>query len=462
MKPGIKSHFIFWSSFIIAVIIIVTSWQLETNLGADVRIMEGTAHYVNLNLPFVYMRASRDNVVCLNGNPLSKKAIQILAPVHLEALSLGEVELELSLFGLIPLRLVTVNILPEVRLVPGGNSIGIRLNSRGVTVVGYYYFESEGQNRSPSREAGVRVGDVITAIDGEQITSINQAANLLGRTDREPGGPVLLTMVRDGHKKTISVTPLYSELDGGYRIGLYIRDSAAGVGTLSFYDPATGRYGALGHIIVDADTNKPVDLRDGNIVKAQIVDIKSAQRGKPGEKTGIFIDQGSFKGNIEQNTPYGIFGRLDSFLPSQEAIPMALVSQVEIGPAEMLTVIEGETIGHFQVEIERLAPQSRPSDKGFIIRVIDEELLAVTGGIVQGMSGSPIIQQGRIVGAVTHVFINEPTRGYGIFMEWMYQEAGNYRQIKDKENRRCKGWEDCNFRRREGIFPRMSKIQSMT
>ncbi len=428
MKSRIKRHLIFWSSFILAILIILTTWQLQTNLAADVRIMEGSTYYVNLNLPFIYMRANRDGVVQLNGNPLSNKAMQILAPVNLQALSLGEVDLEISLFGLIPLRQITVNILPEVRLIPGGHSIGIRLTSRGVTVVGYYYFESNGQSRSPSRESGVRVGDVIIAIDGHKVTDINQAARLLNKADREPQTPIMLTMLRDGGEKTISVTPLYSEQDGGYRIGLYIRDSAAGVGTLSFYDPATRRYGALGHIIVDADTNKPVNIQDGNIVKAKIINIKTAQRGKPGEKTGIFIDQDSFKGNIEQNTPYGIFGRLDSFHPSGAAIPMALASQVETGPAEMLTVIEGETIGCFQVEIERLAPQSRPSDKGFILKVVDEKLLAVTGGIVQGMSGSPIIQQGRIVGAVTHVFINDPTRGYGIFIEWMYQEAGGKKQ----------------------------------
>ncbi len=431
MKSSIKRHLLFWSSFIIAIFLIVTTWQLQTNLAADVRIVEGSTYYVNLDLPFIYMRASRDGVVKLNGSPLSKKAMQILAPVNLQALSLGEVDLEISLFGLIPLRQITVNILPEIRLVPGGHSIGIRLSSRGVTVVGYYYFESGGQNRSPSRESGIRVGDVIIAIDGQKVTDINQAAELLNKADCKPQIPIVLTLLRDENEKTLSVTPLYSEQDGGYRIGLYIRDSAAGVGTLSFYDPVTGCYGALGHIIVDADTNKPVNIQEGNIVKAKIVNIKTAQKGKPGEKTGIFIDQNGFKGNIEQNTPYGIFGRLDSLHPSGAAIPMALASQVETGPAEMLTVIEGETIGCFQVEIERLAPQTRPSDKGFILKVVDKKLLAVTGGIVQGMSGSPIIQKGRIIGAVTHVFINDPTRGYGIFMEWMYragdreQETGN-------------------------------------
>ncbi|HHX86659.1 MAG TPA: SpoIVB peptidase, partial [Firmicutes bacterium] len=277
------------------------------------------------------------------------------------------------------------------------------------------------------------------AINGIKVNDINQAARLLNRAGREPQKSILLTILRDEKQKTITVTPLYSDLDGGYRIGLYIRDSAAGVGTLSFYDPATKRYGALGHIIVDADTNKPVNIQDGNIVKAKIINIKTALRGKPGEKTGIFIDQDSFKGNIDQNTPYGIFGQLESFHPTGKAIPMALTTQVETGPAEMLTVIEGETIGSFQVVIERLSPQTKPSDKGFILKVVDEKLLSSTGGIVQGMSGSPIIQHGRIVGAVTHVFINDPTRGYGIFIEWMYQQAVDSGESKQETGRMKQG-----------------------
>ncbi len=431
MKSHYKRHLIFWTSFVLAFLIIFAGWQLQTNLSAELRLMEGDVYYVNLNLPFIYIKASREGVVRLNGCPLTNKAMQILAPLNLEALSLGEVDLEISLFGLLPLRQITVNILPEVRLIPGGHSIGIKLNSPGITVVGYYFFESEGQSRSPSRESGIRVGDVIVAIDGKKVTDVNQAAKLLHKPDREPPPPIMLTVLREGHEKNISVTPLYSEPDTSWRIGLYIRDSAAGVGTLSYYDPATERYGALGHIIIDADSNKPVDIQGGNIVRAKIINIKTACKGKPGEKTGIFIDQNDFGGNIDQNTPYGIFGRMDSFRSLEKAIPMALASQVETGPAEILTVIEGETIGSFQVEIERLASQVRPSDKGFILKVVDEKLLAATGGIVQGMSGSPVIQNGRIVGAVTHVFINDPTRGYGIFVEWMYL-AGNRENEQEK------------------------------
>jgi len=219
--------------------------------------------------------------------------------------------------------------------------------------------------------------------------------------------------------------PLYSTADGAYRIGLYLRDSAAGVGTLTFYDPETRRYGALGHIILDSDTHQPINLSEGSIVKAKIINVKAAQKGQPGEKTGIFID-GSL-GNIEKNSPYGIFGEITDLhkpeSPYPDPLPMALSTQVETGPAEILTVIDGETIDSYAVVIEKISYQASPADKGIVIRVVDEKLLQSTGGIIQGMSGSPIIQNGKLVGAVTHVFINDPTRGYGIFIEWMFQEA---------------------------------------
>ncbi|MGB4563370.1 MAG: SpoIVB peptidase, partial [Dethiobacteria bacterium] len=398
--------------------------QLRYNLVENIRLLEGETPYVNFRLPFVYIQGDRSDILKLNGDDLPLAARRISSPLNLEARGLGKVKLEFSLLGVIPLRQITVDILPEVYLIPGGHSIGIKIHSRGVAVVGYYYFNIQGRNRSPAREAGIRVGDTLLAINGEKVVDVNQAAEAL---EKAGAGEILLLVNRDGKEMQIKVRPSYSTADGGYRIGLYIRDSTAGVGTLSFYNPSTGRYGALGHIIVDSDTNKPVNLSEGTIVKAKIIDIKAAQKGQPGEKTGIFMDHEEFRGKIDKNTPFGIFGRLDNFQsdnsPYPDPVPMALASQVEPGPAEMLTVVDGERIDSYSVILEKVTPQSRPGDKGIVLRVVDEELLSRTGGIVQGMSGSPIIQNGRLVGAVTHVFINDPTRGYGIFLEWMYQEA---------------------------------------
>lgn len=400
----------------------LAGWQFRTNAVENIRIYQGSSHYVNLRIPFLYVRGDRDDVILFNGNPLLKELCRANSPISLEGNSLGEVNLEFSLFGWIPLRRVTVNVLPEIKLVPGGQSIGIKLRSQGVNVVGFYYLNVSGKSLSPAREAGVKIGDVILEINGENVDSAPEAARLLAAGEE---GRIRLRISRNGEMINITLNPLYSPDDKAYRIGLYLRDTAAGVGTLTFYDPGTDRYGALGHIILDSDTHQPINLSEGSIVKAKIIKIKAAQRGLPGEKMGVFVND-SF-GNITKNTPYGIFGGItDSkgvISPYSEALPMALSTEVQTGPAEILTVIEGETIGRFAVEIEKIAYQANPTDKGMVVRVVDEALLKSTGGIIQGMSGSPIIQNGKIVGAVTHVFINDPTRGYGIFVEWMHQES---------------------------------------
>ena len=421
----LKRHYKYIIFFFIAAIVLWTGlagWQLQVKTFKNISIHLGESHYVNLRLPFLYVRGEGPDVLLFNGTPLPEGSTPISAPIVLKGQNLGQARLEFSLFGLIPLRRITVHVLPEIKLFPGGHSIGIKLRSQGASVVGYYYFSVEGKNISPAREAGVRIGDSILKINGEKVEDALDAARLL---DKNKGNSLELLISRRDKLIELSLTPRYSIADYSYRIGLYLRDFAAGVGTLSFYNPATGSYGALGHIVLDSDTNRPINLSEGSIVKAKIVEIKAAEKGQPGEKTGVFVD-GSL-GNILKNSAYGIFGKIERFPeagnPYPDPLPMALSSQVETGPAEILTVIEGDTIGRYAVEIEKIAHQANPAGKGIVIRVVDERLLRSTGGIIQGMSGSPIIQNGRLVGAVTHVFINDPTRGYGIFMEWMYQEA---------------------------------------
>ncbi len=424
MKTKYKRRFVTVLLSLFVLSIIWLAWQAHTRPSRNIRILEGHTHYVNYHFPFLYVQADRDDILLLNGNPLPAEASRIQPPFNLEALEQGSVNLELSLFGVIPISKITIDVLPEVRLVPGGHSIGVKLYSQGVNVVGYYYFETVSGSRSPAREAGVRTGDTILSVNGTPVSSINKMVELLAEA---ADNRVTLLIERDGREMEISIQPLYSKNDRDYRIGIYIRDSAAGVGTLSFYDPESLRYGALGHVIIDADTNKPVNLCDGTIVKARIIDIKSARKGQPGEKSGVFLDSKNFSGTIDKNSPFGIFGKLKEIhpvlSPYPEPLPMALAGQVKTGPAEMLTVIDGETIRSFKVEITRINPQQRPSDKGMVVQIVDEELLELTGGIIQGMSGSPLIQNGRLIGAITHVFINDPTQGYAIFMEWMYQEA---------------------------------------
>lgn len=417
---------VLWSTLAIVIFTSILFLQLILSVSRDIRILEGDSHYVNLRIPFVYVRGDDDGeIIILNGNPTPLQHSRMQFPLSVEGVSHGEVNLEFSLFGYIPIRQVTINVLPEIKAMPGGHSIGIKLHSDGVLVVGFYEVSGGGENISPARNAGVRVGDSIVAVEGENVCDINHTSRLLQRAAES--GSINLTIRRKGREQDISITPGYSDEDNEYRIGLYIRDTTAGVGTLSFYDPESMQYGALGHVIIDTDTRSPVDMSKGEIVKANIININAAQRGQPGEKTGVFMDHNDITGNIKKNTPFGIFGQLanvsDFDSPCIEPLPIALSSQVQTGPAQLLTVLEGETIRSFDLEIERAIPQRRPSDKGLVIRITDQELLETTGGIVQGMSGSPIIQDGKLVGVITHVFVNDPRRGYGIFMEWMVYET---------------------------------------
>jgi len=223
------------------------------------------------------------------------------------------------------------------------------------------------------------------------------------------------------------LSPIYDAEDQSWRIGLYIRDSAAGVGTLTFYAPDQGVYGALGHVITDMDTGTPIIVGNGEILQSSVTSINKSQNGDPGEKRAHFIKERKVLGNIERNTPFGIFGKMNE-MPThsfnEEALPVAFAEDVKEGPAQILTVLNGQKVERFNIEVVHVTKQAAPATKGMVIKITDERLLSKTGGIVQGMSGSPIIQDGKLIGAVTHVFVNDPSSGYGCFIEWMLQDAG--------------------------------------
>lgn len=327
--------------------------------------------------------------------------------------------------GTLPLRQVTVSVLPELRVVPGGQSIGVKLRSAGVLVVGHYLVPHGDRPLSPGREAGVRVGDVITAIDGTAVQSVGDVEARV-RAAGATGRPIVLKLARGSDQVQVTLRPARDK-DGQYRLGLYIRDSAAGVGTLTFYDPKTRRFGALGHVISDVDTRQPIRVGGGVIVPSDVTSIDKGSSGEPGQKRATLVDENRTLGKIEKNTPFGIFGTLtEAPQPAlfREPIPIALAEEVREGPAEMLTVVEGRKVERFSVEIVSVSSHRFPATKSMVIRVTDPRLLEKTGGIVQGMSGSPIIQNGKLVGAVTHVFVNDPTTGYGVFIEWMLRDAG--------------------------------------
>jgi stage IV sporulation protein B len=325
-----------------------------------------------------------------------------------------------------PIKKMDVKVLSDLKVVPGGQSIGVKLNTLGVLIVGHHLVNTEQGKQSPGEIADIQVGDIITKINGKNILKMGDVSPFVKKSG-ESRQPLDVTIIRNGKIFHKSLTPLQDKNDHSYRIGLYIRDSAAGVGTLTFYDPESFKYGALGHVISDMDTKKPIKVNNGEILRSTVTSIEKGSNGHPGEKLARFSNDQKVLGDISKNSPFGIFGKLNDKLSNgkwNHPLPIALSAQVEEGPAKILTVVEGSKVREFDVDVISSVPQKFPATKGMVIKITDPELLKITGGIVQGMSGSPIIQNGRIIGAVTHVFVNDPTSGYGVHIEWMLNEAG--------------------------------------
>lgn len=349
------------------------------------------------------------------------------------ALQPGQLEMQFKLFGFLPLHRMTVDVVTPPRVIPGGQSIGILMHARGVQVVGDAPVVHNGERYFPARDAGIRPGDLILSVNGVNIHSENQLLQLIDNCGSKGENVVLL--VKQGDKTSrVKIDPVQCDKTGRFRVGLFVRGTAAGVGTLTFYEPRSGIYGALGHIIADVNSGETVNLSDGRIVDAAVKDLYPGRKGHPGEKMGVFKGNNDVTGSIEKNTSCGIFGHLEKGITNshyRQPIPVAMKHQVKEGPAEILTVLEGNKIERFNIYIEKVLPGAEKG-KEMIIRVTDPALVKRTGGIIQGMSGSPIIQKGRLAGAVTHVFINDPTRGYGVSAEKMLIEV-NLINIKEEQ-----------------------------
>lgn len=315
----------------------------------------------------------------------------------------------------------------ELKVIPGGQTIGVKVKSAGVLVVGHHLIEvSEQSKLSPGENSGLVPGDLMISIDGNKLDEVSKVAKLVERAGMA-NEPLTIVYKRDGKEHTAELKPAYDRNDKVWRLGLYIRDSAAGVGTLTFYAPEQGVYGALGHVITDMNTGTPIVVGSGHIVQSSVTSISKSQDGDPGEKRAVFLKESQVLGNVQSNTDFGIFGKMTrnpEHSLYKQPIPIAMSSEVKEGPAQILTVVDGQQVERFNVEIIHVAHQQTPATKGLVLRITDPRLIDKTGGIVQGMSGSPIVQNGRLIGAVTHVFVNDPKSGYGCFIEWMLKDSG--------------------------------------
>ncbi|MBU3180164.1 SpoIVB peptidase [Clostridium psychrophilum] len=336
-------------------------------------------------------------------------------------------DVKLNLDTLLVSQSTLANHNSDIMVYPGGQPIGVKLNTKGVLVVALSDIEGKnGKIPSPAANAGVQIGDSVIKINDIKI---NHAEDITSSINRNKNSELNLTIQRKNNPKLIEilVKPTLDSDDGKPKIGLWVRDSTAGVGTLTIYDSKTNKFAALGHPITDADTGTTLNVSNGVIISSNIVSVKKGTRGSPGELRGLFVNESKIKGQIIKNTECGIFGNgTKSLINNKFSKPMKIGYKDEIkqGKAQILTTINGSEPELFQIEIQKLLSQNTSGSKSMVIKVTDPRLLEKTGGIVQGMSGSPIIQNNKIVGAVTHVLINKPDVGYGIYIEWMLKDAG--------------------------------------
>lgn len=335
--------------------------------------------------------------------------------------SAGEYSLGSRLFGIVPLKTASVSVYNEKEVVPGGQSVGLIMKTRGVVVVGYSAVaDDRGKTVYPAKEGGIALGDCIVKIEGTAVSDDDDVMTLIDRCGKD--GSVTMEISRGGETQIKTISSYYCEETGRYRVGLYVRDNTGGVGTMTYYDPATGRYGALGHTVPEAEEDE--NGISGRILPAAISGINAAGEGRTGEKIGYF-SPGAFEGTIDHIGVYGVFGELKEPLENEELplVQTASPDEVKKGKAQIITVLDGETPEWFDIEITEVDPDDE-TGKGLAVTVTDPRLLQLTGGIIQGMSGSPILQNGKLVGAVTYVMVNQPERGYGCLIHYMMKEGG--------------------------------------
>lgn len=330
-------------------------------------------------------------------------------------------KVEVTLFGA-KVKDVTVDTIENVEVVPIGKIIGMKLYTNGVLIVGMSEVENiENQLINPAKTCDIQEGDTIVKVNDTEIDDIESLKNVVNQSH---GENVLLTLVRDGAVLTSNITPVQTEAEE-YKLGLWVKDAATGVGTMTYYEKNTGNFAALGHGIVDSDTDKLIDIDSGEIVTSEIISITKAEVNNPGEIRGTIINQKTI-GQVEKNTQFGIYGRLDNLtslnINTSEALPVALRDEIKVGEATVLCSLDGKNSKPYNIKIEKINTSNNYDNKSMLIRVTDDELIQHTGGIIRGLSGSPILQNGKFVGAVTNVLVSNPEVGYAIFGDMMIKE----------------------------------------
>ena len=394
-----------------------TTWYLHwyEKVPSNIKIKAGVEQTLDLEVPatgHIYKKSesvNNDNAIYVNFG----KAVTVKAD------SLQSYQVDLKLFGIFPLKSVDIDIIEDRELIPAGIPIGIYVETEGVLVIGIGEFENnQGMEASPAKYL-LQEGDYILEVNGVPIESKKALVECISLSE---GKPMTLKIERQEKTFDIKIQPVMNQNEE-YKLGIWIRDNAQGVGTLTFLGESN-TFGALGHGINDVDTGELLHLDTGSLYLTDIIAIRKGSNGNPGEMTGVIDYSPNRKiGKIYENCEKGIFGTCSNKVLSQleeESLPICLKQDVKVGAAQIISTI-GNTREYYDIEIEEIYLDHYNVNREILIHVTDEELLEKTGGIIQGMSGSPIIQNGKIVGAITHVFVNDPTQGYGIFIDEMLQ-----------------------------------------
>jgi len=402
MKKTFRSAIVFISFFIFYVYSVI--YGVTPNTITMIKGKELTYPFYD----FIDINFKDDsNIQAVNGNLVSSL--------------IGKEKAILSLFGKIPLKYVDVNVVSDTVVVGGGDTIGMKLTTPGLTIVTFEEFITRDYSTvKPYKNKDIQRGDIILKVNDTDVTDVKQFVYEIQKCN---GNNITLTYLRNGRLGTEVFTPQIDRNDGQYKLGMWVKNVTSGVGTVTYIDKNSGTFGALGHGISDMDNMNLLNIDGGTAYKAVILSVKKGAKGSPGELKGAIRENDVF-GEVVKNSRFGVFGNVNDISGIEGTeYEICLKNDVKEGAAKILSTVNGEKTESYDIEIEQVNLHGEIKEKSMIIKITDPDLLSKTGGIVQGMSGSPIIQDGKIIGAVTHVLINDPTMGYGIFIETMLEEA---------------------------------------
>ena len=389
------SKIIFFVSLVFSIAVLSMVFALDVLLPKDFNVIEGNKLKINTAIPI--------NAVETGG------------------ISNSEYNVTLKLLGVIPVSTARVNVLDDYTVCVLGNPFGIKIYTDGVMVVGMTEVDSKNGAISPAKTAGLQLGDLITTINGIKVLTNEEVASIIEQSN---GKTLNFSVIRENEKMNILIKPILSVSSNKYKAGIWVRDSSAGIGTSTFYCPSLNISCGLGHGICDVDTGEVLTINSGEAVSANIISVNKSKAGSPGELKGQFLDNSL--GKIIANNETGVFYSCEQ-QNLKNLKKLAVKQDIEVGEAKIYSCVDGTTPKYYNCKIEKINYNNSVT-KNMVIKITDKELLEKTGGIVQGMSGSPIIQNNKLVGAVTHVFVNDPTKGYGIFAENMLKTARNSRE----------------------------------